>query len=101
MALYGLGIVFFCFFYTAVVFNLEETADNPKRNGRFIPVIRPGKNTDNSLDYVLTPLSTFGASHTAFICLVLELAFDRFGLPFHFCRSRQPVRPPFREQLSS
>jgi preprotein translocase subunit SecY len=54
MLLYALGIVFFCFFYTAVVFNPEETADNLKRNGGFIPGIRPGKNTATYLDYVLT-----------------------------------------------
>ena len=67
MALYGLGIVFFCFFYTAVVFNPEETADNLKRNGGFIPGIRPGKNTENYLDYVLTRITVIGAAYLAFI----------------------------------
>jgi hypothetical protein len=56
-ALWQLGIIFFCFFYTAVVFNPEETADNLKRYGGFIPGIRPGKNTEIYLDYVLTRIT--------------------------------------------
>jgi preprotein translocase subunit SecY len=83
MALYGLGIVFFCFFYTAVVFNPEETADNLKRNGGFIPGIRPGKNTENYLDYVLTRITVIGAAYLAFICLVPEFAIARAGIPFY------------------
>lgn len=83
MALYGLGIVFFCFFYTAVVFNPEETADNLKRNGGFIPGIRPGKNTENYLDYVLTRITVIGAAYLAFICLVPEYAIASAGIPFY------------------
>ena len=83
MALYGLGIVFFCFFYTAVVFNPEEAADNLKRNGGFIPGIRPGKNTENYLDYVLTRITVIGAAYLAFICLVPEFAIARAGIPFY------------------
>ena len=83
MLLYGLGIVFFCFFYTAVVFNPEETADNLKRNGGFIPGIRPGKNTENYLDYVLTRITVIGAAYLAFICLVPEFAIARAGIPFY------------------
>ncbi|RYM08430.1 MULTISPECIES: preprotein translocase subunit SecY [Sphingobium] len=83
MALYGLGIVFFCFFYTAVVFNPEETADNLKRNGGFIPGIRPGKNTEHYLDYVLTRITVIGAAYLAFICLVPEFAIARAGIPFY------------------
>ncbi|NIJ17550.1 preprotein translocase subunit SecY [Sphingobium vermicomposti] len=83
MALYGLGIVFFCFFYTAVVFNPEETADNLKRNGGFIPGIRPGKNTENYLDYVLTRITVIGAAYLALICLVPEFAIARAGIPFY------------------
>ena len=83
MGLYGLGIVFFCFFYTAVVFNPEETADNLKRNGGFIPGIRPGKNTENYLDYVLTRITVIGAAYLAFICLVPEFAIARAGIPFY------------------
>jgi preprotein translocase subunit SecY len=83
MGLYGLGIVFFCFFYTAVVFNPEETADNLKRNGGFIPGIRPGKNTELYLDYVLTRITVIGAAYLAFICLVPEFAIARAGIPFY------------------
>jgi len=83
MLLYGLGIVFFCFFYTAVVFNPEETADNLKRNGGFIPGIRPGKNTEHYLDYVLTRITVIGAAYLAFICLVPEFAIARAGIPFY------------------
>ncbi|GLV23687.1 protein translocase subunit SecY [Sphingobium sp. TomTYG75] len=83
MGLYGLGIVFFCFFYTAVVFNPEETADNLKRNGGFIPGIRPGKNTENYLDYVLTRITVIGAAYLAIICLVPEFAIARAGIPFY------------------
>ncbi len=82
MALYGLGIVFFCFFYTAVVFNPEETAENLKRNGGFIPGIRPGKNTENYLDYVLTRITVIGAAYLAIICLVPEYFISEMGIPF-------------------
>lgn len=83
MALYGLGIIFFCFFYTAVVFNPEETADNLKRNGGFIPGIRPGKNTEHYLDYVLTRITVIGAAYLTVICLVPEFAIARAGIPFY------------------
>ncbi len=82
MTLYGLGIVFFCFFYTAVVFNPEETADNLKRNGGFIPGIRPGKNTEVYLDYVLTRITVIGAAYLAVICLIPEFLIARAGIPF-------------------
>ncbi len=83
MALYGFGIVFFCFFYTAVVFNPEETAENLKRNGGFIPGIRPGKNTENYLDYVLTRITVIGAVYLALICLIPEFMIARAGIPFY------------------
>ncbi|MBB5987584.1 preprotein translocase subunit SecY [Sphingobium sp. B1D3A] len=83
MALYGLGIVFFCFFYTAVVFNPEETAENLKRNGGFIPGIRPGKNTETYLDYVLTRITVIGAAYLAVICLIPEFLIARAGIPFY------------------
>ena len=82
MTLYALGIIFFCFFYTAVVFNPEETADNLKRNGGFIPGIRPGKNTENYLDYVLTRVTVVGAAYLTVICLVPEFAIAKMGIPF-------------------
>jgi preprotein translocase subunit SecY len=83
MALYGLGIIFFCFFYTAVVFNPEETADNLKRNGGFIPGIRPGKSTETYLDYVLTRITVVGAAYLAVICLIPEYLIARAGIPFY------------------
>jgi len=83
MALYGLGIIFFCFFYTALVFNPEETADNLKKNGGFIPGIRPGKNTENYLDYVLTRITVIGAAYLALICLIPEYAISQAGIPFY------------------
>src|SRR3546814_871047 len=83
MALYGFGIIFFCFFYTAVVFNPEETAENLKRNGGFIPGIRPGKNTEQYLDFVLTRIPVIGAAYLALICLVPEFLIAKAGIPFY------------------
>jgi preprotein translocase subunit SecY len=80
MALYGLGIIFFSFFYTAVVFNPEETADNLKRHGGFIPGIRPGKNTELYFDYVLTRITVIGAAYLALICLVPEFVVAQMGV---------------------
>jgi len=80
MLLYALGIVFFCFFYTAVVFNPEETADNLKRNGGFIPGIRPGKNTERYLDYVLTRITVLGAAYITIVCVVPEAFMEQTGL---------------------
>ncbi|WP_419827890.1 preprotein translocase subunit SecY [Sphingomonas sp.] len=81
MTLYAVGIVFFCFFYTAVVFNPEETADNLKRHGGFIPGIRPGRATGDYLDYVLTRVTVIGAIYLAFICLVPEFIVKAFNVP--------------------
>jgi len=83
MALYAAGIIFFCFFYTAVVFNPEETADNLKRYGGFIPGIRPGKATETYLDYVLTRITVLGAAYLTFICLVPEFLVAKAGVPFY------------------
>jgi preprotein translocase subunit SecY len=83
LMLYAAGIIFFCFFYTAVVFNPEETADNLKRHGGFIPGIRPGKNTENYLDYVLTRITVIGAAYLTFICLVPEMLISKLGIPFY------------------
>ena len=79
MALYAFGIIFFCFFYTAVVFNPEETAENLKRYGGFVPGIRPGKNTENYLDYVLTRITVVGAAYLTLVCLVPEFMFSSLG----------------------
>ncbi len=72
MALYAIGIVFFSFFYTAVVFNPEETSENLKRNGGFIPGIRPGKNTASYLDFVLTRITVLGAAYLTIVCVIPE-----------------------------
>ena len=83
MLLYAAGIIFFCFFYTAVVFNPEETAENLKRYGGFIPGIRPGKRTEEYLDYVLTRVTVIGAAYLTVICLVPEFLIARAGIPFY------------------
>jgi preprotein translocase subunit SecY len=82
MLLYAAGIIFFCFFYTAVVFNPEETAENLKRYGGFIPGIRPGKRTEEYLDYVLTRITVVGAAYLTVICLVPELLMAQAGVGF-------------------
>jgi preprotein translocase subunit SecY len=83
MTLYGLGIAFFCFFYTAVQFNSEETAENLKRHGGFIPGIRPGKATENYFDYLLNRITVIGAAYLVLICLVPEIMFAQAGVPFY------------------
>lgn len=77
-------VVFFAFFYTAVVFNPEETADNLKKYGGFVPGIRPGINTAQYLDRVLTRLTVIGAGYLALICLLPELLISRYSVPFYF-----------------
>ncbi len=84
MILYGGLIAFFCFFYTAIVFNPQETADNLKRYGGFIPGIRPGKNTAQYLDYVLTRITVVGAAYLVFVCLLPEFLMTKYSLPFYF-----------------
>jgi preprotein translocase subunit SecY len=81
MALYAIGIIFFCFFYTAVVFNPEETADNLKKNGGFIPGIRPGKRTADYLEYVLTRITVVGAAYLTVVCVVPEYMIAQTGIP--------------------
>ena len=83
MALYAAGIIFFSFFYTAVVFNPEETADNLKRYGGFIPGIRPGKNTESYFDYVLTRITVIGAAYLTVICLLPEYLVTALSIPFY------------------
>ncbi len=70
MAIYAFGIIFFCFFYTSIVFNPEETADNLRKYGGFLPGIRPGKRTADYLDYVLTRLTVIGAGYITIVCLI-------------------------------
>ena len=84
MIMYALGIIFFSFFYTAVVFNPEETAENLKRNGGFIPGIRPGKSTATYLDYVLTRITVIGAAYITTVCVVPEMVMEQTGLRYFF-----------------
>ena len=84
MVLYVLLIVFFSFFYTAVVFNPVETADNLRKHGGFLPGIRPGKNTADYLDYVLTRLTVLGAAYLAVVCILPEILISQYSVPFYF-----------------
>ncbi len=77
-------IVFFAFFYTAVVFNPVDTADNLKKYGGFVPGIRPGKNTAEHLDRILSRLTVVGAMYLAAVCLLPEILISRFAVPFYF-----------------
>jgi len=83
LLLYGAGIAFFCFFYSAVQFNSEETAENLKRHGGFIPGIRPGKATENYFDYLISRVTVLGAAYLVLICLVPEILFSQAGVPFY------------------
>jgi preprotein translocase subunit SecY len=84
MALYASLIVFFAFFYTAIVFNPVETADNLKKHGGFIPGIRPGENTAKHIDYVLTRITVVGAAYLVIVCLLPEVLVAYAGVPFYF-----------------
>ncbi len=81
--LYVVIIVFFCFFYTSVVFNAKDVADNLKKNGGYVPGIRPGKQTAEYLDYVLTRLTLVGAIYLAFVCALPEVLIANYSLPFY------------------
>src|SRR5690348_11667186 len=84
MALYAGLIIFFSYFYTAVVFNPQETADNLKKYGGFIPGIRPGTATADYFDHVLTRLTTVGGLYLVAVCLLPEVLISDYGLPFYF-----------------
>lgn len=84
LALYLGFIVFFAFFYTAIVFNPADTADNLKKHGGFVPGIRPGQNTAQYLDKVLTRLTVLGAAYLVVICLIPEMLISRLAVPFYF-----------------
>ncbi len=84
MALYMALIIFFAFFYTAVVFNPAETADNLKKYGGFVPGIRPGQNTADYLDRVLTRLTVIGAIYLCIVCIIPEILISQYGVPFYF-----------------
>jgi len=84
MVMYVGLIVFFCFFYTAIVFNPNETADNLKKYGGFIPGIRPGERTAEYIDYVLTRITVVGAAYIAAVCLIPEILISYAAVPFYF-----------------
>lgn len=84
MALYVGLIVFFAFFYTAIVFNPTETADNLKKYGGFIPGVRPGERTAEYIDYVLTRITAIGALYLAIVCLIPEILISYAAVPFYF-----------------
>ena len=81
LTLYAIGIIFFCFFYTAIVFNPEETADNLKKNGGFIPGIRPGKRTADYLEYVLSRITVVGAIYLTLVAVIPEYMIAQTGIP--------------------
>ena len=82
--LYAVAIIFFCFFYTALVFNSRETADNLKKSGGFIPGIRPGDQTARFIDKILLRLTFAGAIYITFVCLVPEFLILKYNVPFYF-----------------
>ncbi len=82
--LYAAMIIFFCFFYTALVFDSRETAENLKKSGAFIPGVRPGIQTANYIDTVLTRLTVAGAVYVAVVCLLPELLIVKYNVPFYF-----------------
>ena len=83
MSIYAAGIIFFCFFYTSIVFNPADTADNLRKHGGFVPGIRPGANTAEYLDYVLTRLTVVGALYLTFVCLMPEFLLANSQIPFY------------------
>nr|MDJ0972184.1 preprotein translocase subunit SecY [Kiloniellales bacterium] len=84
LVIYVAMIVFFCFFYTSIVFNPADTADNLKKHGGFIPGIRPGANTAEYLNYLQVRLTVVGASYLALVCLLPELLIAEYAVPFYF-----------------
>ncbi|MFW2440486.1 MAG: preprotein translocase subunit SecY [Arenicellales bacterium] len=82
--LYAALIIFFCFFYTAMIFNPKETADNLKKSGAFVPGIRPGEQTANYIDGVVSRLTLVGAAYITFVCLVPEFLIVKWNVPFYF-----------------
>ena len=84
MSLYAVLIIFFAFFYTAVVFNPEDNAEMLRKYGGFVPGVRPGKNTADYLDYVLTRVTVLGAIYLCLICLMPEMLISHYSLPFYF-----------------
>jgi preprotein translocase subunit SecY len=83
IVLYMTIITFFCFFYTPIVFNANDTAENLKKYGGFIAGIRPGKNTAEYLDYVITRLTAVGAVYLSFVCAMPEILIANYKMPFY------------------
>ncbi len=83
MILYGAGIIFFTFFYTSIVFNPVETADNLRKYGGYIPGIRPGENTAFYIERILTRLTTIGALYLTLVCLMPEFLIAKYPIPFY------------------
>jgi len=84
VTLYALAIVFFCFFYTALVFNPKETAENLKKSGAFVPGIRPGEQTAKYIDRIMARLTLVGAAYITAVCLLPEFLIVKFNVPFYF-----------------
>ena len=82
--LYAAAIIFFCFFYTALVFNTRETSDNLKKSGAFIPGIRPGEQTSRYIEKILTRLTLIGAVYITIVCLLPEFLILKWNVPFYF-----------------
>jgi preprotein translocase subunit SecY len=84
VGLYAVAIIFFCFFYTALIFNPKETADNLKKSGAFVPGVRPGKQTADYIDKVMTRLTLGGAIYITAVCLLPEFLTLNWHVPFYF-----------------
>ena len=83
MLLYAFGIIFFAFFYTSIVFNPKETAENLRKNGGYIPGIRPGERTADYIEGILTKLTTIGACYLTLVCLMPEFLIAKYPIPFY------------------
>jgi preprotein translocase subunit SecY len=84
LSFYVAMIIFFAFFYTAIMFNPKDTADNLKKYGGFVPGIRPGERTAEYIDYVLTRVTTIGALYLALVCILPEILISQVQVPFYF-----------------
>lgn len=84
MLFYAAGIIFFCFFYTSIIFNPDDTAENLRKNGGFIPGIRPGAKTAEYINYILTRLTVVGALYLTAVCLLPEILVAQYSVPFYF-----------------
>lgn len=82
--LYAAAIIFFCFFYTALVFSPKETAENLKKSGAFVPGIRPGEQTSRYIEKIITRLTLIGALYITLVCLLPEFLIVKWNVPFYF-----------------